>query len=191
MTAVKLAEIYIKRGLDSTDTMAERNVRYYMELYESGIKDLAEIVYELIHESEQESTKEKPHKPREAYDTLIGLASKLQRENISFPENLRLWDADVRDDILLDKTKKKRPRPTLRGPNTDTNLSRNDSFLTAHLELVGWGFSSTRCIEQDGTEYSGCCYEGGSALDVIGVAYTNLTHKSITYKALEMCLYPK
>ena len=183
-TAVRLAKLILKPKLDSDDALAKMLARNYLEHCEIGAKDIAEVVDDLIYETQQVWTKKGPYEPEDAYDTLICLVSQLHREHKPLPKNLDIWNADVMDDMFLDKAKKKRPRPTSKGPKKNTNLNRDSAFLDVRLELLKFGFSSTRYIEQKGKEYTDCCFEGGSAADIIGVAYKELTGVNIKYKTL-------
>ena len=184
-TAVRLAKLILKPKLNSDESLPERLAMGHMEFCELGAEDISIVVDELIYVTQQGWTQNGQYGPEVAYDTLICLASLLHRQHKDFPKNLHIWTADFLNDTVLDNAKKKRPRPTLRGRKKNTNLTRDEAFQDAHEELCGLGFSPTRYIVQKGEEYTDCCFEGGSIIDIIGLAYEELTGKKISYKTLE------
>ena len=170
--------------LASTTTEAEMLARFYMEQC-GGRKNVSKIVEDLINISAQKSTKAEPHEQQLDYDTLLRMASIILRSPREMDENLRFFIADVIDDTFLDKDKKKRPRPTLRGPNKDTNFHRNQILRTVHHMMVTYGFNKFRSESKKNEGDFACSYKGGSGIDVLGVAYYEVTGKRLSYKTIE------
>ena len=91
--------------------------------------------------------------------------------------------ADVLDDDK--KTNKKRPRPTKRGPREDTNLSRDEALYFAYLQMCVLGFNKFRSTSEKNEGDYACSYEGGSSIDIVGVAYEKISGKKLKYKTIE------
>ena len=190
---VEIATRIIKAVLESPQTEAEISASYYIDLYDRGA-NLSNFVEDLINNSEQKSTKAEPHDQKLAYDMVLRIASLILRGPRIIPENLRFFLADVIDDIYLDKTKKMRPRPTSRGPNKDTNFTRNKALRVAYLQMCTFGFNKFRS-KSSGNKFrsksSGnnrnflCSYKGGSSMDVVGVAYEDISGTMLAYKSIE------
>ncbi len=128
--------------------------------------------------------------------TLIVAAKLIQSGNL--PDELRPWVADVLMDLLAERDQKSRPRPSRPGPNPDLTHFRNAALVEALLHVTegaefrlrptrgdakkAYQFSS----ETEAADPALCCREGGSACDVVGVAWNRMgLGPEVKYKTME------
>ena len=106
-----------------------------------------------------------------AWDSLKLIARDLLRGGESLPAELAEWLAGMLAEEKL--------RPTRKGQDPDGQVFRNRAIMVAVRYLTKLGFKATRNIRQKDTHLPHCCFEGGSACDVVGVA------EGMNYKAVE------
>ena len=112
-----------------------------------------------------------------AWDALILIARRLEREDKPSPPYLKEWFHDVLDDLLVkDKENKKRLRPIKSGKVPDEVFIKNRRIVGIVQFMVKKnGLEATRSYIRGGTQPS---KEGGSACDVVaeamGMTYSNV-----------------
>ena len=123
---------------------------------------------------------------KSSWDSLIFIATDLLRDGKPLPTELSMWLADVVEDILKQqKEEKERPRPTRQGRYKVDLAVRNKAMWHAGKELIIHGWNLTRYEVQKGINYEMCCFEGGSAADVVGFAHLELCEEKLKYKTVE------
>ena len=149
--------------------------------------ELYDIAQDLIDKFEQKSAKVELHDRQSAYDALRAMASTLLSKHKKMPENLESFSADVlADRHLIDNTPiKNLSRPTKRGPNKDTNLSRDKALRHTFSEICSMGFKHFRFISKKNKGDFACSYKGGSCIDILGVAYEKISGIKLKYKTIE------
>ena len=147
-------EWYLSRETDTTpeDVLAE-----YYYVFSDRVSELME-----------------PSKDSTEWDALRSIAQRLLRDGKPLPEALAAWVVDVLEDVSRPKAEKRRARPVRQGAPVE-NWKRDQAIRSAVRDLVWQGFKATRSNDRVSTEtgesLSDACAEGGSACDVVGVAF--------------------
>ena len=146
------------------ERLADIWVHYYVMDCEEEKQE--EFLEELIECSTQE---------REAWDALILIVQSHHiQERLPLPKNLEVWNFEA--------TAEYRQKPKAQGNYPYTKFVRDLAlvstvFVLTEEEGINATRNLSRTIGNKTNDYPQCCYEGGSAIDIVGVAWDQYDEK--------------